>query len=144
MVKLETEIKNIREEIEELKRSLNQMNFNLIRIMGTLEKGVGVSSQTEDGEPVVGSVSVDLGPLEDRIEKIEEDMATKSEVEQIIKKVDELVSEKIANAEKMQERAHNLLEKGMELIELQSIMAEIKTLLEERILGDLDVEEESG
>jgi len=40
----------------------------------------------------------------------------------------------------MQERSSNLLEKGMELVELEATLAEIKSLLEERILGEEDAE----
>ncbi|UJG40627.1 MAG: hypothetical protein K9W45_12430 [Candidatus Heimdallarchaeum aukensis] len=143
MVKIETEIKNIKADIEELKRTLNQMNFNLVRIMGTIEKGIASVSTTEDGEKVVTSgVSVDLGPIEDKIEKLEKEMVTKKELSKLEARVSEIVSEKIKRAEETQDRAQNLLEKGMELVELQSTLAEIKTLLEERILGDLEEETE--
>ncbi|MHA1259759.1 MAG: hypothetical protein ACTSRO_09010 [Candidatus Heimdallarchaeaceae archaeon] len=40
MGKLEDDVKNLKDEVAELKRLLNQVSFNIVRIMGTLEKGV--------------------------------------------------------------------------------------------------------
>ena len=139
MGKIEDDLKTLKDEVEELKRILNQVSFNVVRIMGTLEKGV-VPSSDSDAEGVVGSVSVDLGPIEDRIEKIEEAMGSKQDLANLKEQVENLVSERIKKADEMQERASNLLEKGMELVELEATLAEIKSLLEERILGD-EVEE---
>ncbi len=138
MGKLEDDVKNIKEQVEELQKLVNNMSFNVIRIMGTLEKGVAPSVDGESGGEV-GSVSVDLGPLEDKLEQLETSMITKEDLGQIKEQIDNLVSEKIQKAEDMQERASNLLDKGMELVELEATLAEIKSLLEERILGD-DVE----
>jgi hypothetical protein len=103
--------------------------------MGTLDKGVP-AAMGENGESVVGSVSVDLGPLEDRIERIEQEMSTKSDLVSLKEQVEGLVSDRVKKAEEMQERASNLLDKGMELVELEATLVEIKSLLEERILGD--------
>ena len=139
MGKLEDDIKSLKDEVDEIKRLVNQVSFNVVRVMGTLEKGVA-PAVNGDSEGVVGSVSVDLGPLEDRIERIEQEMSTKSDLTTLNEKVEELVSERIKKADEMQERASNLLDKGMELVELEATLAEIKSLLEERILGD-DVEE---
>lgn len=135
MGRIEDDLKSLKDEVDELKRLINQISFNVVRIMGTLEKGV-TPTASGDSEGVVGSVSVDLGPLEDRIEKIEQEMSTKSDLTSLNEKVDELVSERIKKADEMQERASNLLDKGMELVELEATLAEIKSLLEERILGD--------
>ncbi len=139
MGKIEDDLKTLKDEVEELKRILNQVSFNVVRIMGTLEKGV-VPSSDPDAEGVVGSVSVDLGPIEDRIEKIEDAMGSKQDLAELKGQVENLVSDRIKKADEMQERASNLLEKGMELVELEATLAEIKSLLEERILGD-EVEE---
>ena len=139
MGKLEDDVKSLKDEVDEIKRLVNQVSFNVVRVMGTLEKGVA-PAVNGDSEGVVGSVSVDLGPLEDRIERIEQEMSTKSDLTTLNEKVEELVSERIKKADEMQERASNLLDKGMELVELEATLAEIKSLLEERILGD-EVEE---
>lgn len=139
MGKLEDDIKSLKDEMAEIKRLVNQVSFNVVRVMGTLDKGVA-PAVSGDSEGVIGSVSVDLGPLEDRIERIEQEMSTKSDLTTLNEKVEELVSERIKKADEMQERASNLLDKGMELVELEATLAEIKSLLEERILGD-DVEE---
>ncbi len=139
MGKLEDDVKSLKDEVAEIKRLVNQVSFNVVRVMGTLDKGVA-PAVNGDSEGVVGSVSVDLGPLEDRIERIEQEMSTKSDLTTLNEKVEELVSERIKKADEMQERASNLLDKGMELVELEATLAEIKSLLEERILGD-DVEE---
>ncbi|MCE7737770.1 MAG: hypothetical protein KAU62_06540 [Candidatus Heimdallarchaeota archaeon] len=135
MGKLEDDVKNIKEQVEELQRLTNQISFNVVRIMGTLEKGV-IPSADGDSEGIVGSVSVDLGPLEDKIEQLGQSISTKEDLIQIKDQIDNLVSDRIQKAEDMQERASNLLDKGMELVELEATLAEIKSLLEERILGD--------
>lgn len=135
MGKLEDDVKNIKEQVDELQRLTNQISFNVVRIMGTLEKGV-IPSADGDSEGIVGSVSVDLGPLEDKIEQLGQSLSTKEDLIQIKDQIDNLVSERIQKAEDMQERASNLLDKGMELVELEATLAEIKSLLEERILGD--------
>ncbi len=135
MGKLEDDVKNIKEQVDELQRLTNQISFNVVRIMGTLEKGV-IPSADGDSEGIVGSVSVDLGPLEDKIEQLGQSISTKEDLIQIKDQIDNLVSDRIQKAEDMQERASNLLDKGMELVELEATLAEIKSLLEERILGD--------
>lgn len=135
MGKLEDDVKNIKEQVDELQRLTNQISFNVVRIMGTLEKGV-IPSADGDSEGIVGSVSVDLGPLEDKIEQLGQSISTKEDLIQIKNQIDNLVSDRIQKAEDMQERASNLLDKGMELVELEATLAEIKSLLEERILGD--------
>ncbi|MCE7746876.1 MAG: hypothetical protein GPJ51_00650 [Candidatus Heimdallarchaeota archaeon] len=135
MGKLEDDVKNIKEQVDELQRLTNQISFNVVRIMGTLEKGV-IPSADGDSEGIVGSVSVDLGPLEDKIEQLGQSICTKEDLIQIKDQIDNLVSDRIQKAEDMQERASNLLDKGMELVELEATLAEIKSLLEERILGD--------
>lgn len=135
MGKLEDDVKNIKEQVDELQRLTNQISFNVVRIMGTLEKGV-IPSADGDSEGIVGSVSVDLGPLEDKIEQLGQSMVNKEDLIQIRDQISNLASDKIQKAEDMQERASNLLDKGMELVELEATLAEIKSLLEERILGD--------
>ncbi len=135
MGKLEDDVKNIKEQVEELQRLTNQISFNVVRIMGTLEKGT-IPSADGDSEGIVGSVSVDLGPLEDKIEQLGQSLSTKEDLIEIKNQIDNLVSDRIQKAEDMQERASNLLDKGMELVELEATLAEIKSLLEERILGD--------
>lgn len=142
MPKLEDDVKSLKDEIEEIKRVVNQISFNIVRVMGTLEKTGGPSAGSASSDGSVGSVSVDLGPLEDRIENIESKMSTKADLDNLREQVKQMVSEKITNAENMQERASNLLEKGMELVELEATLAEIKSLLEERILGDESEEKE--
>jgi hypothetical protein len=141
MGKIEDDLKLLKDEVEELKRLINQISFNVVRIMGTLEKGVPAATG-EDGESILGSVSVDLGPLEDRIERIEQEMSTKSDLTSLKEQVEGLVSERVKKAEEMQERASNLLDKGMELVELEATLVEIKSLLEERILGDEELKGE--
>ena len=142
MGKLEEDIKSLKETVEELKKSINQIAFNVIRLMGTLEKGIKTSGTTVSDEGI-SSVSVDLGPIEERIEKLDKSMVTKEDVEQITVHLKKLSSDKIVKAEAMQERASNLLEKGMELVELEATLAEVKSLLEERIL-DSKEEEQKG
>ena len=136
MPKLEDDVKSLKDEIEEIKRVVNQISFNIVRMMGALEKTGGTSSDGTSSEGSVGSVSVDLGPLEDKIDRIESMMSTKADLAGLREQVETVASEKIKSAENMQERATNLLEKGMELVELEATLAEIKSLLEERILGD--------
>lgn len=142
MGKLEEDIKSLKETVEELKKSVNQIGFNVIRLMGTLEKGIKTSGTTVSDEGI-SSVSVDLGPIEERIEKLDKSMVTKEDVEEIAAQLKKLSSDKIVKAEAMQERASNLLEKGMELVELEATLAEVKSLLEERIL-DSKEEEQKG
>lgn len=142
MGKLEEDIKSLKETVEELKKSINQIAFNVIRLMGTLEKGIKTPGTTVSDEGI-SSVSVDLGPIEERIEKLDKSMVTKEDVEQITVNLKKLSSDKIVKAEAMQERASNLLEKGMELVELEATLAEVKSLLEERIL-DSKEEEQKG
>ena len=142
MGKLEEDIKSLKETVEEVKKSINQIAFNVIRLMGTLEKGIKTSGATVSEEGI-SSVSVDLGPIEERIEKLDKSMVNREDVEQILEQLKKLSSDKIAKAEAMQERASNLLEKGMELVELEATLAEVKSLLEERIL-DSKEEEQKG
>ena len=70
MPKLEDDVKSLKDEIEEIKKVVNQISFNIVRMMGTLDK-TGGGSEGTSSEGSVGSVSVDLGPLEDKIDRIE-------------------------------------------------------------------------
>ncbi len=141
MGKLEDELKLVKTQVNELKQTLNQVSFNIIRVMGTLDKSVAAPTKDGGKTDVKGTVAVDLGPLEERIERIEKSLATKEELTALTGKVDLLASEKLKHAESLQVRATNLLEKGMELVELEGLLMEIKTLLEQRIIGDEGKEE---
>ena len=141
MPKIEDEIKNIKSQLEDLKKHINQMNFNIIRIMGTLEEKAKTGVSAVLSEEALASVSVDLGPIEERIEKLEQQVVTKPDLNELKELVKELASERVKKAEELQERASNLLEKGMELVELEATLAEIKSLLQERILEEEDQEE---
>ena len=100
MGKLEDDVKSLKDEVDEIKRLVNQVSFNVVRVMGTLEKGVA-PAVSGDSEGAVGSVSVDLGPLEDRIERIEQEMSTKSDLTTLNEKVEELVSDRIKKADEI-------------------------------------------
>ena len=133
MAKLDDEVKTLRSDVEELKRDLKQLNFNLVRLIGKID-----NMPTGGGGGGSGSVSVDLGPIERRIDEILGKTLSRADVQELYEKLDQLTSSKVIEAEKTIERTTVLLERGLQLVDMESSLNDLQSLLEETILGDFE------
>jgi hypothetical protein len=136
MGKEEKMLAELLEKVASLEDKLTNMEFLLVQGMGT--GGVStakLSSPASVSAPQVGSVEVDLTPLEARISQIE------GQITNIITKIAELTeltsnlsSEKAQKADELIAQATSLLEKGLQLTELETTMLEFKDRVEEIII----------
>lgn len=130
MGKIEDSIKEIQEEISELKSQLERINFQLIR-------AISQTQQKQAGEGInISDVNIDLGPIEDRLSKIEDHMASKADLERIEQKINELEDERWKSAQQTIQRVTQLFERGIELIKLENTLEDVKSLLEETVFKE--------
>jgi len=74
MAKIDDEISNLKKEVTSIKNDLNQINFNILRILSELSNfsGNASSDSPASGETVTRGVTaaVDLGPIEEKLEDL--------------------------------------------------------------------------
>ena len=79
------------------------------------------------------TANVDLGPIEDRLDELTKKLITREEVERLEKRVEELASERIKEAQETISRVTALFQSGLEMVKLESTLADVKSLLEETV-----------
>jgi predicted nucleic acid-binding Zn-ribbon protein len=135
MAKIEDDVKAIKEAVETLKNEVNQIKFNVLRIhseIGKIEGGGGGGS--EDGSGQVVTAAVDLGPIEERLDEMTKKLITRDEIQRLEARVEELASERIREAQETISRVTALFQSGLEMVKLESTLADVKSLLEETVL----------
>ena len=139
MGKTEEMLEQIIEKLDEMAGTIQKFGFMLVQIASKFDeaaKGGDVSAK-----PSVQTVDVDLGPIEERLEEIAKETVKKQDFEELRNEVDKLVGGKIKEAEETVKKATSLLERGLELVDLESSLFDVKTYLEEMILEKKAVEE---
>jgi hypothetical protein len=139
MGKTEEMLEQIIGKLDEMAGTIQKFGFMLVQIASKFDevaKGGGVSAK-----PSVQTVEVDLGPIEERLEEIAKETVKKQDFEELRSEVDKLVGGKIKEAEETVKKATSLLERGLELVDLESSLFDVKTYLEEMILEKKAVEE---
>ena len=81
------------------------------------------------------------GVSEERIEEISKDTIKKQDFEELRDEVNKLVGGKVQEAEETIKKVTSLLERGLELVDLESSLFDVKTYLEEMILEKKALEE---
>lgn len=139
MGKTEEMLEQILEKIDEMTASIQKFGFVLVQIASKLDEvakggGFGVKAPVQ-------TVDVDLGPIEERLEEIAKETVKKQDFEELRSEVDKLVGGKVKEAEETVKKATALLERGLELVDLESSLFDVKTYLEEMILEKKALEE---
>lgn len=135
MGKEEKLLTELLEKVSSLEDKLTNMEFLMVQGMGTGGPAPKSALITSSSTPRTGPVEVDLTPLENRISTIEDNI---SEVMDKLNTLSELTSgiksEKSQKADELIAQATTLLEKGLQLTELETTMLELKDRLEEIIV----------
>ena len=121
--------------VEALEDKITNMEFLMVQGMGTGGSMPSSLSPTYTSSIPSGSVEVDLTPLENRISQLEVNI---SNIMNSIKTLSDLTSkiktERTQKADELITQATTLLEKGLQLTELETTMLELKDRIEEIIV----------
>ena len=133
MAKIEQEIKEMKTAIASLDDKIGKLQFFLIQIMNKIgEGGEAISSGAAPAAPT-GAVTVDITPLEERLEQLSKQMVSKSDLEPLQQELAKLRDERMKEAEDTIDNVTVLLEKGLALTELTAALKEIESHLQEII-----------
>jgi len=140
LAKLDEDVKEIKQNLNNLVNEINQIKFNVLRIHSDLSKiegggGGGGGGSSHDG-PV--TAAVDLGPVEERLDELTKKLVTREEISKIEKRIEELASERIREAQETISRVTALFQSGLEMVKLESTLADVKSLLEETVFDKTD------
>lgn len=134
LAKIEQEVKELKTAITELEGKIDKLQFFLIQIMNKISEGGDQdSSGATTGATPGGAVSVDITPLEERLDQLSQIMLSKADLEPITLALNSLHDERVKEAEDTIDNVTVLLEKGLALTELTASLKEIEAHLQELI-----------
>lgn len=136
MAKIDDDIKEIKSSLANLANEVNQIKFNILRVTSEISKITGGVVPSGEGGAVSssgdGSV-VDLGPIEDRLDELTKKLVTQDVIQRLEDRVEQLASERIREAQETISRVTALFQSGLEMVKLESTLADVKSLLEETV-----------
>ena len=134
LAKIEQEVKEMKTAIAELEGKIDKLQFFLVQIMNKVSEG---GDQASNGAPTNAApgraISVDITPLEERLEQLSNVMVSKADLEPITQALNSLHDERVKEAEDTIDNVTVLLEKGLALTELTASLKEIEAHLQELI-----------
>ena len=133
MAKIDDDVKEIKSTLNNLVNEVNQIKFNVLRVVSEISKLEGGISLGEGGASGPITANVDLGPIEDRLDDLTKKLVTKEEITRLENRVEELASERIKEAQETISRVTALFQSGLEMVKLESTLADVKSLLEETV-----------
>lgn len=133
MAKIEDEIKEMKSTIARLDDKVGKLQFFLVQIMNKLNEGGAISSEGSSSTISPGTISVDITPLEERIEQLSKVMVSKADLEPLKQELEKIGSERMKEAEETIDNVTVLLEKGLALTELAASLKEIESHLQELV-----------
>ncbi len=137
MAKLEDEISTLKNEIQALKKEHSQISFQILRLISEIGKiQPGVVSEDGGSSGGGGTSTVDLGPIQERLDELSSKLVTKDTIDEINARLDTLASERMKEAQETIARLTTLFQNGLEMVKLESSLSDIKSLLEETVLKD--------
>ena len=135
MGKEEKMLTELLEKVSTLEDKLTNMEFLMVQGMGTGGATPKSPTLSSVSTPQAGPVEVNLAPLEKRITEIENNV---SDIMNKINNLTELTStmktEKTQKADELITQATSLLEKGLQLTELETTMLELKDRIQEIVI----------
>ncbi|MHA2503264.1 MAG: hypothetical protein ACXAE3_10370 [Candidatus Kariarchaeaceae archaeon] len=138
MGKLEDDVSHIKSVVDTLANEINQIKFQVLRIHSEISKFEGgVIGGSGEGSPEGGAMitaAVDLGPVEERLDELTKQLVTREEIDRLEARIEELSSERIREAQETISRVTALFQSGLEMVKLESTLADVKSLLEETVL----------
>jgi hypothetical protein len=131
MAKIEQEVKELKTAVAALEGKIDKLQFFLIQIMNKL----GEEDETSSGATSTssGSVSVDITPLEERLEQLTRSIISKADLEPITEALNKMHGERLKEAEDTIDNVTVLLEKGLALTELATSLKAIEAHLQELV-----------
>ena len=136
MGKLEDDVSHIKSAVDALQNEINQIKFQVLRIHSEIGKIEGGGGGGGEGNPDGGMITaaVDLGPIEERLDDMTKQLVTREEIDRLEARIEELSSERIREAQETISRVTALFQSGLEMVKLESTLADVKSLLEETVL----------
>ncbi|NHJ48053.1 MAG: hypothetical protein FK733_09720 [Asgard group archaeon] len=131
MAKIEQEVKDLKNAVTALEGKIDKLQFFLIQIMNKLGEGdeaTGGAAPTSSGP-----VSVDITPLEERLEQLTKSIVSKADLEPISQALSKMHNERLKEAEDTIDNVTVLLEKGLALTELATSLKAIEAHLQELV-----------
>ncbi len=132
MAKIEQEVKELKNAVNELSSKIDRLNFQLIQILNKVNESGAAAAEAPSASPGAG-MPVDLSPLEDRIDQMAKVMLTKADLEPIVQELAKIRDERLKEAEESIDNVTVLLEKGLALTELTASLKEIEAHLMELV-----------
>jgi hypothetical protein len=133
LAKIDQEVKEMKAAISELEGKIDKMQFFLIQIMNKLGEGGEAAGSSAPVAATAGPVSVDITPLEERLEQLSRSMVSKADLEPISQALGKIHDERLKEAEDTIDNVTVLLEKGLALTEITASLKEIEAHLQELI-----------
>lgn len=131
MAKIDQEISAIKKSVASLDDKLGKLQFFLVQIMNKLNEGVESSGGGSVAAATAGAITVDITPLEDRLEQLTKVMVSKADLVPIQQELVKIRDERMKEAEETIDNVTVLLEKGLSLTELAASLKEIEAHLQE-------------
>jgi hypothetical protein len=134
MVKDEKILTDLLEKVSNLEDKLTNMEFLLVQGMGTGGSTPVVTTVSSSGSPS-GPVKVDLAPIEGRLATLETNFADLAKKIILLTEItSKIKTERTEKADELITQATTLLEKGLQLTELETTLIELKDRMEEIVI----------
>ena len=133
MAKIEQEVKELKSAVAELEGKIDKLQFFLVQIMNKVNEGGVATSNGAAPIAAPGAISVDITPLEERLEQLSKTMVSKADLEPINEALTKMRDERLKEAEDTIDNVTVLLEKGLALTELTASLKEIEAHLQELV-----------
>ncbi|MGC9778277.1 MAG: hypothetical protein HZR80_03455 [Candidatus Heimdallarchaeota archaeon] len=133
MAKIEQEVKEIKTAVAALESKIDKLQFFLVQIMNKINEGGVATSDGSTPIAIPGAISVDITPLEERLEQLSKTMVSKADLEPITQALVKMRDERLKEAEDTIDNVTVLLEKGLALTEITASLKEIEAHLQELV-----------
>jgi len=131
LAKIDQEISEIKKTVASLDDKIGKLQFFLVQIMNKLNEAGESSGGGSISAATPSAVTVDITPLEDRLEQLSKDMVSKADLIPIKEDLAKIRDERMKEAEETIDNVTVLLEKGLSLTELAGSLKEIEAHLQE-------------
>ncbi|MFX0063342.1 MAG: hypothetical protein ACFFC7_14290 [Candidatus Hermodarchaeota archaeon] len=121
------------DQLEDITIAISELTDKIDILMIQVQSGGSGGGVSPVGIPT-GSVAADLSPIEKRLDALEENMITRDDFNRLNQQLELLTSGKVEKADSIIANATRLIERGLSLTELETVLLEIKEKLEELII----------